>query len=93
LGQSAERRRKCATVPHLVRVPIVVWAVVVQRSQRGSGGCGGQQGRATQLVRSTRRHGAVLLVEEGIVLADVVALPLCQSPLSWRAVGTNLGLL
>lgn len=27
------------------------------------------------------------------MLANIVALPLCQSPLGWRDVGTNLGLL
>lgn len=65
----------------------------MQRGQGGSRRGSGQQRGPTQLVRGTRGDGAVLLVEEGIVLSNVVALPLCQSPLSWRNLGTNLGLL
>lgn len=62
----------------------------MQRGQ-GRGGAGsGQQRASAHLARRPGRGDSVVFVVEGIVVAGAVALPLCQSPLCWRDMGTNL---
>jgi hypothetical protein len=64
--------------------------VVVQRGQSRGRTRSGQQGASAHLIGRPGRAQAVLFVVEGIDLAAAIALPMCQSPLCWRAVDTNL---